>query len=171
MRRLFLPLALLLVLPASAQAGAPKIVKRHLWSTVNICDTKRHPDAIGIRASMPGTGSRRQSMWMRFQVQYRRASDGRWRFLSNDGGDSGFVRIGRHADFKAREAGYIFRFKPRAGQRYVMRGLVTFQWRRRATNRVVRKEKELTSPGHNVDIADPKDFSRRQCVIERPPKD
>ena len=47
------------------------------WATVNVCDTVGHPDGIGIRGSMPGTGDRDDELFMRLQVQYRR-SDGTW---------------------------------------------------------------------------------------------
>ena len=49
---------------------------RDLWATVNICDTAKHPDAIGIRASMPGT-PKHARLAMRFRVQYRTDS-GAW---------------------------------------------------------------------------------------------
>ena len=29
---------------------------RNLWATVNICNTKRHPDVVGIRGQMPALG-------------------------------------------------------------------------------------------------------------------
>ncbi len=169
MRRLSASTVLiLLALAVPAQAAPPKIVKRHLWSTVNVCDTKRHPDTIGVRASMPGTGKRRHNMWMRFQLQQRDRETGRWRFLRRSG-DTGFLKVAKHADFKSVEYGRFFPYELKAGQRFVLRGLVTFQWRRRATNRVVRREQELTSPDHNVDRADPKDFSRSRCELKGPP--
>jgi hypothetical protein len=28
-----------------------------LWATVNICDTEKNPDSMGIRAGMPGNGT------------------------------------------------------------------------------------------------------------------
>src|SRR6516165_1209759 len=29
---------------------------KYLWATVNICNTKRHPHAIGVRGQMPALG-------------------------------------------------------------------------------------------------------------------
>ena len=74
-------LALLVVLLALALPGCRGREGRPLWATVNVCDTAKQPDAIGIRASMPGTpkGAR---LSMRFRVQYR---DGRRRLEGRRG--------------------------------------------------------------------------------------
>src|SRR5436190_17983632 len=61
-------LACLALVPATA--GARTADQRALWATVNVCDTLRHPDVIGIRGSMPGVDNHRETMWMRFRVQY-----------------------------------------------------------------------------------------------------
>jgi hypothetical protein len=162
-------LLVLLVLPVAPAAARERSVyhSRHLWSTVNVCDTKRHPDAIGIRASMPGSGRQGETMWMRFQVQYLSARDGKWHNFTVKGADSGFVKVGRHARYKARQAGHIFPFSPRRGERYVLRGAVTFAWRKRG--KVVRRARKSTTAGHNVTIADPEGYSRKQCVIKGKP--
>ena len=58
---------------ALAARAAPAAAARRTpspWATVNVCDTAKHPDAIGIRASMPGT-PRGARLTMRFRVQYR----------------------------------------------------------------------------------------------------
>ena len=53
--------------PASGGSPAPKVPRAaqirtaiqsaersaDLWATINICDTKRHPDSIGIRGQIP----------------------------------------------------------------------------------------------------------------------
>src|SRR5689334_5834249 len=58
--------------PAAVHAAdAPTVDESpYLWATINICDTAKHPDTIGIRASMPGSGKAKERMYMRFQVQY-----------------------------------------------------------------------------------------------------
>ena len=48
-----------------------------LWATVNSCDTFDSPDAMGIRASMPGNG-RRQRMYMRFSAQWWSGLQQQW---------------------------------------------------------------------------------------------
>ena len=70
--------------------ASPRPRTRQPWATVNVCDTAKQPDAIGIRASMPGTpkGAR---LSMRFRVQYRTA-DGRWADVED--ADSGWRTVG-----------------------------------------------------------------------------
>ena len=41
---------------AAATTGMPKQTSPLLWATINVCDTAAHPNTIGIRGSMPGTG-------------------------------------------------------------------------------------------------------------------
>ncbi len=152
---------LLLALPASARAQRPIDKSRHLWATVNICDSERRPDTVGVRASMPGSGRRSERMWMRFRVQYR-AEDGTWRDFTSDGTDSGFVPVGS-ARFKARQSGWTFPFEPEPGQRFELRGVVNYQWRR--GEKVVRRATKQTTAGHNVTFADPEGYSAATCEI------
>jgi len=163
------PPAVLLVLAAALLAAVPSAGgkertirdNRHLWATINVCDTLTHPDTIGIRGSMPGTGRRHEVMYMRFQAQYFRASDGLWHNISK-GGDSGFVRVGSSA-FKARQAGRLFIFAPPAGGSWQMRGVVTFEWR--VAKRTVLRVRERTTAGHHAAEADPEGYSSDTCVI------
>ena len=62
---------LMAVLPAGASARRADSIfhNKRLWATVNVCDTVGHPDSIGIRGSMPGSGDKAELMFMRFQVQ------------------------------------------------------------------------------------------------------
>lgn len=148
--------ALLLAAP-SARAGPA----RGPWATVNVCDTERNPDTIGIRASMPGTGRARERMEMRFRVQFFVPSSGRWRTISR-GADSGWVAVGS-ARFRARQAGHSFRLTP-SGTEIRLRGEVNFRWRR--DGRVVRRARRLTAAGHRSSAgADPAGYSVAECVI------
>jgi hypothetical protein len=159
-----LVLILLLALAAPASA-APKTVdkSRHLWATVNICDTARHPDAMGVRASMPGSGSRRERMYMRFRMQYFSTSDRAWRNFTSRAFDSGWQRVGS-ARFKARQSGWTFpRLKLRPDQSYELRGVVRFEWRR--GRRVVRKAIKSTTRGHRTAVSEPKGFSAATCRV------
>ena len=141
---------------AAARLPAP-------WATVNVCDTTGHPDGIGVRGAMPGTGDRRDELFMRLQVQYRRA-DGTWRALGGSG-DSGFVDLGNGAA-RARQSGRTFTVMPPDAGRpaFVLRGLVTFEWRRDGT--VVRRARRAPTAGpHRTPGADPEDFSAATCSI------
>jgi len=159
-----LVLILLLALAAPASAAPRTIDKsRHLWATVNICDTARHPDAMGVRASMPGSGSRRERMYMRFRAQYFSAKENVWKNFTSEALDSGWQRVGS-ARFKARQSGWTFpRLKLRPEQRYELRGVVRFEWRR--GRRVVRKAVKRTTRGHGTAVAEPKGFSAATCRV------
>src|SRR5918912_260824 len=83
------------------------------WATVNVCDTAKHPDAIGIRASMPGF-PKHARLAMRFRVQYRT--------------DSGWADLGVARGY-AVESGWSFTFAHSANA-VTLRGMVRFRTRR-----------------------------------------
>ena len=153
MARSALILALLLAL-AAAPARADDA---DLWATVNMCDTAAHPEEIGIRASMPG-GKPNTRLLMRFRVQYRDLSDGRWRAVRD--ADSGWRRAGRGR--RTRESGYSFEVAGEGTR--ILRGVVTYRWMRKG--REVRKARRITKGGHRSTVgADPADFSAATCRI------
>jgi hypothetical protein len=148
----------------AAAPSAPGAVRApRLWATVNVCDTVAHPDAIGIRGSMPGSGDPAEQMFMRFQVQYLGRVDRRWH-PTGANGDSGFVAVGS-GRFRARQTGRTFTITPPGGgQAFRLRGLVTFEWRR--AGEVVRRERRRTTGRHpGTRGADPAGFSAPSCVI------
>lgn len=151
--------------PAAAADSGPTVDDSPLlWATINICDTTKHPDTIGIRASMPGSGKTGEKMYMRFQVQYFRASTQKWA-PADATVDSGFQSVGS-AKFRRRESGWNFSITPPPeGQTYRLRGLVSFEWR--VGKKVVRKARERTHSGHKGTFgADPKNFSAAECIIK-----
>jgi hypothetical protein len=158
MARAALILALLaLVVPGDAAArSAPPV-----WATVNACDTTLRPNQIGIRGGMEGL-ARKTRMYMRFRVQYQ-TLEGDWRTV-RDGADSRWRKVatgrrGKH------DAGWTFEFKPPVtGGAHILRGLVTYEWRR--GRRVVERDREVTKAGHpGTAGADPADFSEATCAI------
>lgn len=157
--------AALAVAPASgsAKSGHTIFQSRHLWATVNVCDTAAHPDTIGIRGSMPGDDGTGERMFMRFAVQYRSAADHAWHRVLK-GGDSGFVALGS-ARIKARQSGFQFRFvAPPGGMPLVLRGAVTFEWRKGTT--VVRHARMASEKGHRSSAgSDPAGFTAATCSI------
>jgi hypothetical protein len=164
-----LVVAVLTVLMAAPAAGAAKRKPRSiyrsplLWATVNVCDTPANPDTIGLRGSIPGSGVRGESMFLRFQVQYFSRAEQRWHNITQ-GADSGWVAVGA-ATFKARQAGWSFRFTPPAGGASdLLRGAVSFEWRRGA--KVVRHARKRTTAGHaSAAGADPAGYSAASCEI------
>ena len=156
-----------LLAPVTVLAGAPHdhtvSQSKLLWSTVNVCDTASHPDTIGIRASMPGSGIRAEEMFMRFQVQYLRPADGRWHNIGPSG-DSGFVDVGS-GKYRVRQSGrYFLIAHPSLGSSHPLRGVVTFEWR--ALGEVTRRARKRTTAGHRSTIgSDPPGYSAATCVI------
>ena len=153
-------LVLLALAPAAAGAAAP-VRSPLLWATVNICDTAEHPDTLGVRASMPGTGSGGEQMYMRFRAQFLSSVDGLWHNFLAKGTDSGWVRVGS-ARYRARQSGWSFPFALKEGQRYELRGSVSFEWRR--GDEVVRRAARRTRAGHATAVGDPKGYSAATCV-------
>jgi hypothetical protein len=155
---------LTIAVPAYAADSTPTVDKSPLlWATINICDTKKHPDTIGIRASMPGSAKSKERMYMRFQVQYYRASTKKWA-PTDATVDSGFQSVGS-AKFRRRESGWNFSITPPPeGQTYRLRGIVSFEWR--VGKKVVREAQKRTRAGHAGTFgADPKGASAAECVI------
>jgi hypothetical protein len=124
MRRLVLvPLGVVL-LSASASAAPSK----ELWATVNICDTPAHPDSMGVRAAMPGNGTR-ERMYVRFQAQVWSFRVQRWRGLRGKG-RSPWLYVGP-ARFRSQQAGWTFDFDRSEGKAFLVRALAVFEWRKR----------------------------------------
>jgi hypothetical protein len=170
-RRLLFPILLAAALAAPAGASAaPR--PADLWATVNICDTPRHPNQMGVRASMPGNG-RRQSMYMRFRAQFYNADDKTWKDVGGNA-ISRWIYAGS-ARFENRQAGFTFALQPPSnGSSFVLRGRVEFQWRERRRSRrtrkvrvvVVRRARANTKAGYDDAAgADPPGFSAGLCQI------
>jgi hypothetical protein len=157
---ILLAMALVAALPAAARS-APRTPPQEPWATVNVCDTMAHPNQIGIRGAMPGL-ARRTRMYMRFRVQFRTLA-GKWQTIES-GADSRWYRVatGRRGEH---DAGWTFEFKPPAsGGAHVLRGVVTFEWRR--AHRVIRRDRHYTEADHpGTAGADPVDFSAGSCEI------
>ena len=155
--RLATCLAVTAALAAPAAAAARPAQTDRLWATVNVCDTAKHPNEVGIRASMPGT-PRGTSRRMRFRVQWRDGS--RWRYVGR--ADSGWRKLTR-ARGRAIESGWGFEFEPPA-KAITFRGVVTFRWVR--NGRVVARATEITERGHRSTAgADPSTYSAATCLM------
>ena len=165
LRRCLITLACTLALGGALTPSAGAATK-HLWSTINVCDSPNHPDDVGIAARMPGTGTDLR-MYMRFYVQYLDGDE--WRFVKT-GGKSPWMYAGS-AKFSWIERGWTFSFDPPpAGVSYTMRGFVRYEWRR-GKKKVVKRTHRYTSAGHpGTRDADPKDYSARHCTMSGPPQ-
>lgn len=122
---------------------------RPFWATVNICDTKNSPNALGIRTSVPGNGTR-QRIFARYTAQWWSEADQEWLTVEGSG-VTPWALVGS-ADMASRQAGWTFTFvQPPEGTTYVMRGVVELQWRdtaaaaKRVRRRIARKRQRARS--------------------------
>jgi hypothetical protein len=163
-----LALVFILALAVLALAPAAPAATRDLWATINVCDTVSNPDSVGIRASMPGGTGRR--MYMRFALEFFQQPSGPWGRVSGDSA-TGWKYAGS-ARLKNRRAGFTFRLgPPPPGSRFLVRGVVRYEWReRRRTRRgrrivVVRRAARRTEVGHGTVVGDPPYFSDSVCEV------
>lgn len=157
-------LALTLVATAGSADAAAKRASTTPWATVNVCDTAAHPNAIGVRASIPGAQRKSVRAFVRFRIQWHDPTDGLWHNLLK-GGDSQYIALGRIAPAAARQSGQVFRYKaPTAGTKLLLRGRVDVQWR--IGKRVVHRATTLTAKGHKSAAgSDPKGYSAATCTL------
>jgi hypothetical protein len=144
---------LALLAPSTAAAKDPP----DQWATVNLCDTDKRPDAIGIRASMPGVpkGAR---LLMRFRAQFKTAAG--WQDVK--GANSGWQRIGTAHGTPA-ESGWSFSFVHPASA-VTLRGVAQLRWRHGED--VPRTVELTTEAGHRSSAgADPADYSAATCML------
>ena len=142
-----------LLAPSVAAARDPEP-----WATVNVCDSAKQPDTIGIRASMPGT-PKGVRLSMRFRVQYKVDED-TWADVEN--ADSGWRALGA-AKGVAAESGWSFTFtKP--SKAVTLRGVVRFRWRK--GNALPRTAEVATEAGHRSSAgSDPPGYSAATCAL------
>ena len=153
--RIALPLALLAFLLAPSAALARDT---DTWATVNVCDTAKQPDTIGIRASMTGV-PKGVRLSMRFRVQYKDAQ-GLWADVED--ADSGWRVLGVAKGVPA-ESGWSFSFT-RPSQPVTLRGVVRFRWRKGDT--LPRTAEVVTEGGHRSSAgADPAGYSAASCEL------
>lgn len=127
-----------------------------LWATVNICNTARYPNAVGIRGQMPTLGFRAQ-LRMVFGIDYWSYAKHAFVPLPHV---SNTLTLGR-AGTRVHQAGVMFTFSPHAG---LLRGRVRYEWR--LGKRLIGHVTRLTRNGHSsADYGDPKGFSSWKCDI------
>lgn len=165
-------------LPAPVATMAAKRGKRPFWATVNICDTKKYDNALGVRASIPGNGDP-ERMYVRVRAQYFSGVKLDW--LDVPGATSPWLYAGS-ARYVSRQSGWTFYFgPPPAGRGWIMRARVDYQWREakrrkkakrgRATRWVVAMRRNRLTEGkvRGVQGGDPKGYSQPVCGILPPP--
>jgi hypothetical protein len=155
MRRIALLAAI--ILAAAVPAAAFAKGDDDTWATVNLCDTGKRPDTIGIRASMPGA-PRGTRMAMRFRVQYKTAQG--WQDVKGASSTWQFVGVARGS---AAESGWSFSFAHPASP-VTLRGVAQVRWRKGGS--VVKQLELSTEAGHRSSAgADPADYSAATCTL------
>jgi hypothetical protein len=155
--RIAVSAAIILALLVPQAASASTSGASDPWATVNLCDTAKRPDAIGIRASMPGVpkGTR---MAMRFRVQFK--TDTGWQDVK--GASSGWQFVGAARGMPA-ESGWSFTFAHPTSP-VTLRGMVQLRWRKGTD--VVKQLELPTEAGHRSSAgADPADYSAATCTL------
>ncbi len=139
----------------SAVRGAER--SKRLWTTVNICDTRRHPGTIGIRGQVPALGFP-ASISIAITVQFYDPVTKRFK---PDRGVKKSVSIGSVAD-GIHQGGVTFRFPAHTGR---LRGSATFSWRR-GVKLLGRTDRLTTGRHRDADFSDPRGFSAAACTIK-----
>ena len=141
--------------------------RRPFWATVNICDTTKSPNSLGVRASVPGNGSR-QRIYARYTAQWWSGVDQEWLTVGGSG-VTDWVGLGT-AEMTTRQAGWTFRFvEPPAGTTYVMRGVVELEWRRALADarRGKARKRQRIRRAHKSSKRRPARKARRVEVVRR----
>ena len=160
-------LCIALALAAVAFAGpAADAASDNLFATVNICDTAKNPNSVGVRGRIPGEGER-VNLRMRFFLQYRK-QDGTWVQLK--GAVSPWVALPPKNKGGWRSDGFTFGVQDlKVGQKIRTRGRVRFEWRRGGS--LLHSKTEFTEGGHQAAMskpnehADPSGYSAATCVV------
>jgi hypothetical protein len=128
-----------------------------LWATVNICDTKRYPNTIGVRGQMPSLGF---PAWLSMNVQLYYFSPTEKRFLAVPKGGTKTVRLGRSSSGLEQD-GATFAFAPPVGP---LDATIQFVWQR--AGKLLGETTLHTTAGHrDADFGSPAHYSAKQCRI------
>jgi hypothetical protein len=158
-------IAMLVTAPAAAARPNPD-----LWATVNRCDTPTAPNAMGVRAAMPGDGSR-ERMYVRFTAQFFSHTGDRW-LTTAGSGRSPWLYLGL-ARYRSLQTGWIFPFAaPPKGAVFRVRAAAEFEWRARLgrgkrARWVVTMRRRRVTQAHvkGAQGGDPAGTSRASCDI------
>lgn len=126
----------------------------YLWTTINICNTKRYPLTVGVRGQMPALGFS-ASLYMDVQALYW--TDGRFVQVPKV---AKLIDLGRQTS-GLHQSGVSFSFAPGASR---LSGSITFTWKR--GTRILAQATRPATRGHpSADYGDPQHYSSEQCVI------
>lgn len=143
--------------PAQIRAAIRRAERsRTLWATVNICDPRRRPNALGVRGQMPTLGFP-ASMSLDIRVNHYAPAKHRFEPVPH-----ATVEVSLERPAKSlQQAGATFRFPRHAG---LLNASFTFRWKR--SGRLLGQATRTTTGGHrDADFGSPPHFSAAQCRI------
>jgi hypothetical protein len=141
-----------------AKAVARAEASSGLWATINICNSRRDPDSLGVRGQMPALGFA-ATLAMTFQVDYFDTLT--QAFVPITGSTAvNHVSLGT-VSAGLSQGGAVFPFNPGAGE---LDATVTFTWT--VAGKVVGTVTRTTSGGHpTAKFASPPHYSEASCTI------
>jgi hypothetical protein len=145
---------------AAAPQAADQTTAGPMWATVNFCDGPGSPNAMGVRASMPGIPEA-DEIRVQFLAQYWSQQKQSWLAVS---GSSASPWIGTgSAIYDYQQAGYTFRFDaPEPGKNFMVRAVANMQWL--SGGKVVRTSQRVVRGGiPGVEVGN---TSRGSCLIQ-----
>ncbi len=159
--------ALVVVSPICAAAVTPtqvaKAVSRaerssSLWATVNICDSRKHPHAMGIRGQMPTLGFP-ASLSMAIQANYWSTAKKRFEPIKTSTATTK-LSLGRQSS-GLQQDGAVFPFKAHSG---LLNATVKFTWTR--NGKTLGQTDRRTTAGHrDADFGSPPHYTAAECRI------
>lgn len=130
---------------------------KHLWATINVCDTHKHPRTIGIRGEVPALGFP-AAISISLGVDFWSKTDKRF---EPDPQASRMIKLGS-VTHGIHQRGVTFQFAAHTGR---LRGTAKFSWTRRG--KVLGSIKRVTTARHpDADFGDPSGFSAATCMIK-----
>jgi hypothetical protein len=129
-----------------------------LWATINICNSRRYKDSVGVRGQMPTLGFP-ANLSMRIQTESWAPKTKRFVPITFSTAVR-TVSLGQWSK-NLQQAGAVFPFDPHSG---LLSATVTFTWTR---NRTVlgHVTKPVTAGHRDADYASPPHYSAAQCRI------
>ena len=154
-----------LAAPASKRASVPTaqalLRSRELWATIDVCNSPKQPNTVGVRGSMPGDGKPADKLYMNFTLEYLDAVN-QWAALPSSG--SGWVLVGAGSS-PSRQSGWSFTLKPPSSRgHFVLRGMVSFRWIR-AGHQFAHTILPTTGGRHALVGSEPEGFSAARCAL------
>ncbi len=130
-----------------------------LWATINICNSRRYRDTLGVRGQMPTLGFS-TGLSMLIQVEYY-STDGKRFIVDRSPNARHAVDLGRWST-NLQQGGWAFpSFPAHSG---LLDATVRFTWTR--GGKVIGQTSRRTTAGHpDADYASPPHYSAAQCRI------